>query len=203
MMKLERAISTVFLTLCASSAACFAKGFDQGADQLKEGTIEENAGKYHAAIKHYSKALSADPQNQRAYMRRAKCYIQLHQYKLALSDLANAGRIGPVDEKINIATHEIHKLLNDWQSAFDDANSAITLFPQDAKLYLMQAYDAYKLEQWQVVVADCTRALELIPPTDAQSSVEAYRLRILGYTSLGQTEKGNDDENRVKQLSTK
>lgn len=166
---------------------------------IDEGQRFENSGDNKSAIRLYSKAISVSSNSQLAFIRRAKCRLNLNDIKGALADLGEANRIGPPDRKVYAAKHAIHQLMEDWQLAIADADAAIKQFPNDGSMYVMRAYDEYKLEQWGPVAGDTSQAIELLPPNHHKELIEAYRLRIMAFTKLGLADKVAQDEQSVRE----
>jgi tetratricopeptide (TPR) repeat protein len=122
-------------------------------DYIDQGTVLYASLDNQGAIKAYTKAISLDPKNAKAYMGRA--YARSLQG--ANDDFTQVIRLidKPDDADAYVMRADARKMLKDYMGAIKDYTQAIRLKPNDA-----DAYDARARTRDAPAVADCMGAIE-------------------------------------------
>src|SRR5262249_45024908 len=99
------------------------------ADPLSEGDAYSQQGDPDTAIRHYSRAIQADPSRAEAYARRGDVYAQKGALREALADYNEALRLKPQSAEIYLTRANIHQAAGRLQEALADVNEAIRSDP--------------------------------------------------------------------------
>ena len=70
-----------------------------GEEDKMRGNESFKAGRYEDAVKHYSKAISEDPQNATYFSNRAQCYLKMGNFMDAEQDCSSALQVHPKNVK--------------------------------------------------------------------------------------------------------
>ena len=137
------------------------------ADQLvTEGDALRNALDFDAAIEHYTKALTLEPDSTRILVRRANVYLAKSDNESALADFARAIEIDPKgpDAFTALSMHgQISLQKGDFTAAVKDYSSAIEMRPQDDPSYYWRGKAKHGKGDLKDALADFDRAVSMMP----------------------------------------
>jgi stress-induced-phosphoprotein 1 len=76
---------------------------DAALEAKNKGNAAFSAGNYQDAVKHFSEAISLDPNNHVLYSNRSAAYASLKQYKEALNDANTTIKLKPDWAKVSLS----------------------------------------------------------------------------------------------------
>ena len=149
------------------------------------------------AILDLNVALSVASPSSEAYLMRAEAYMQLGDYKNAMSDLSNAIVIDKNNAKAFYDRALLKIRLEDFSGALVDINGALAAVAMNPESD-MSLRDVYAkrgqlnlwLKNWQGAVSDYTNSLS---KTTGSIDSSVYAERAQAYTALGQYDKAISD----------
>lgn len=94
---------------------------------MAQGDKEYSNGNFDNAIEFYTKAISANPKNTKAYNSRGVVYYELQDYKSAVSNYTKALSIQPNNLGTIINRGVSYSRMGDYANASDDARKACVL----------------------------------------------------------------------------
>src|SRR5438876_2008493 len=115
-------------------------------DPLMDGDAFSQQGDTDTAIRHYSRAIRANPARAEAYARRGDVYAQKGALDKALADYNEALRLKPQSPEIYLTRANVHQAAGRLQEALADANEAIRRDPGFPAAY---SYRATVYIQWK------------------------------------------------------
>lgn len=160
-------IAGLALTGCVAAPATPARS---SADELTRLTAQAErrsvAGQWESALSAWAQVLRADPFAYRAHVERARCYYQLGEYGLEISEYRKALAINP---SYPAALSRLgHALLG--QDALEEARSVywryLTLVPEDPRVLFNLAQVEAKLGDLPASARLLERYREVSPPPD-------------------------------------
>ena len=170
------------------------------------------------AVEDYTRAISTDPKNQRAYFKRGRAHKYLEDYKAALNDFDSVIKLNPKyeDGDAYIKRGEIYEKLGDNKKALADYKEAFKLAPHSevARKNIMRirfpdkfneletlsdrAYDLKNNEDYSNAIAEYTKILEL----DLENQ-DAYFNRGLSYSEMNDYKSAIVDFSKLIELNPK
>ena len=149
---------------------------------LQRGIEAHKERKLDEAIKHYTNAISLQPDNHmlaRAYNNRGNAYEGKGKQDLALEDYSMAIEINPDDADAYFYRGFTYELKQNSEAAIKDYDKAIELNPNHAEAYVYRAGMANR--DSALVIKDYSKAIELNP-----HHIYAYTNRAQAYRKKGE-----------------
>ena len=140
------------------------------------------------AARHFSDALSADPDDLAAYVARAEARRKLMQYDLSLADCNRIIQLKPDDPRGHHCRGFTYQLMKRYDKAVPDLDEAIRLNPDFEPAYVNRGTVFSQLEQYDRAIRDFSAALRLRP-----RNVVALRRRGAAYIAVKQYDKAIED----------
>lgn len=137
-----------------------------------------------AAIDHYSRVLTWQPNHLKALLSRARQYQETGQSEAAMADLTTAIAAHPENAEPAYARGNLRFTLGDIEGAIADYTRAIRQRPDYVKAYVNRGSARAEWGDDQGAVEDYTEAIALDPPIEQRAA--AYLNRCLSYSNLGQ-----------------
>ncbi len=127
------------------------------------------AGKRAAAFADLSKAISVDPKNADAYLRRGVHLLSMRKYRAAIKDFTKARAHNPKSTAALLYRADVKRKLGDTAGATKDLKTAITTDPPTfIKILLRKMANG----QLKAALAECSHIIKIAP-----KQVEFYMLR--------------------------
>jgi tetratricopeptide (TPR) repeat protein len=160
-------------------------------------------------VEELTKTIKREPNNQEAYLNRARAYRDAHEYKKAIADidkmfeLAGEGKDGVEIAKAHMLRAWCLLNLDDYERAAADAKRACEL--ESGYSYCewseyMNAYNegtkALKNNDYNAVISHWSVVLKILP-----ENPDAYAARAKAYKALGDAENARKDEAKAKELN--
>ncbi len=170
-------------------------GIKGSAAYYNQGYAYSKLGDYDGAIENYTKAISLNPKDAKAYVNRGNAHYEIAQhsgdpdrdFKAAIDDFNHALIFNPQEAEAylrrGIVRYEIAQYSKDpdkeYRAAIDDFNHALTLSPQEAGAYVKRGIVRYKLAQYsgdsnkgyRAAIDDFNHAL-ILNPQEAEAYVK-------------------------------
>ena len=159
------------------------------------GLAYADLGEYEKAIEDYTCAVDLEDKFAVAYNNRGYAYAKLGKYPEAIADYDQAIKLNPELTGAYYNRGGTYADLGEYDKAIKDYTQAITLDPELAMAYNNRGFVQYYLKQYPAAVKDFTLAIKYAPMTAA-----FYINRAKVYRALGQEDKAEADEERVKKL---
>ena len=143
-------------------------------------------------------AIRLNPNGARAYNILGKTYEQEKQFDAAISSYGKAVELDPK----YVAAYNNRGLVFAAAGMFDDAikdfTAIIRLDPGNAYAYYENRGIVYGLKkEYKKAIDDFTQTIKIKP-----RRIKAYRLRIVAYRNIGNTEAAETDEDTIQNLET-
>ncbi len=119
-------------------------------------------GKYEDAVQDFTKFLRWHD-DRFGYIERAKAYVHLKGYELAIRDYDHAVELDVKDELAYSNRANVNSLLGHYDKALADYNQALTLNPQHILTYVNRGHLFFKTNHYNRAVEDYKKALQLDP----------------------------------------
>jgi tetratricopeptide (TPR) repeat protein len=118
---------------------------------------------YDQVILNCTKAIEADPSNEKAYAWRGYAHVEKHIYNQAVADCTTAVQLKPLDTEGYNSRAIAHLKWGAVDQAISDWTTVIRLKPDVAKTYNNRA-GAYILKhQYDRALSDCNQAIAIAP----------------------------------------
>lgn len=147
----------------AASAASEVGKTDAGKVSIDLGTREFDKGRFAAAVKHFTTALQAAPQNPDAYLLRGRAYDRLGETVKAIQDFSHYVEARPSDPAGFIARGDARNFAGKHEEALTDYNAAVKLAPASVEAHLGRGLARTGLEQYNLAIKDYHWVLVLQP----------------------------------------
>jgi tetratricopeptide (TPR) repeat protein len=148
------------------------------------------------SIESTTAAINKDPENVRAYMRRADAYEHLRQTPQAINDYSKVIKIDPQNSDAYEKRGAAYRYsMEQCEQAIVDYNMAASLDPYNAKTFWHRGDALNKLGRHEEAIKDFTRAIDLNP-----KEADAYFSRAETYRELGRNDLAERDSFRWKLL---
>lgn len=119
-------------------------GFKSALTLYHEGRFSLSREKYEETIEHFTKSIALEPEmKEDCYYYRAKAYMGLKQYKLALEDLNTLIKNNPKAAWAYYQRARVYDELKDYKREIEDLTTSINLDPEFKFAYANRA-DAYE-----------------------------------------------------------
>ncbi len=169
------------------------------AEFLARGNELKRKGAFGAAVAELTEAIWRDSTLWRAYYKRGRCYVELQNYRKALSDLSQALNVGPPDQPWTYyAKGRALAKLNDDAGAIEAYTQAIALSPKHFSALYQRGRARMRAQASAGAASDLTRALELAPKND-RASILYYRGRV--HATKGRDAEALSDFDRSLELT--
>jgi tetratricopeptide (TPR) repeat protein len=151
-----------------------------------------------AAFADFSKAISLDSKNAKAYFDRAMIYESQKNYGKAIADFGNAIKYDPSNDDYLGSRGKLMDNMGKHKEAIADYTEVIKMKPKLVWPYVQRAvaYDGAK--DYEKAIADYTALVERYP-----EDADYYEYRGKTYLNSGAFQKAVDDYSKVVQLSPK
>jgi tetratricopeptide (TPR) repeat protein len=186
---------------CAPSAANPAQPAAQPSASAKA-KVEHAPQTPQQSIAMLTVDIAAHPDEPSLHVRRANCYLLLHDHAAADRDFARAIELEsesvdryPANPNAWLARAQIYAEWGKYDSAISDVNHAIDLEPQAAAYRLWRASVYVMAGDMQKALADCNDAVEMQP-----GNALVWSDRGWAFVMLGENQKAIDDLNRAIKL---
>jgi len=191
-----RSILMLLLTCMASAVlvSCEVK-VKYSPAAVSKGEIQRRQGKYLAALKTYSMALSKDSTSIEDLVGRSVVYLDLGMLDSAIIDLETAARHDPDNSLVRYNRAYIAFRLEDFESAVRELDQAIANDSGYAMSYYLRAASKFGLGELDAAIEDYDRAIELDP-----SFPHSWRERGVVYARLGDSAQALADYNRCVEV---
>lgn len=120
-------------------------------------------GKPQAAIRDFSRAISADGRFALAYRSRAEARLETDRYNDAVEDLSRAAAFEAANPELYILRGQAYLAARNVAAAIKDFSTAAELDPQSARALAWRAAAQMKVDAFDEADADLTKALEIDP----------------------------------------
>jgi len=135
-------------------------------EYFRKGFQAENNKNSNKAIEYYTKSISLNPNDGKAYNNRGVAYSNLKRYNEAISNYNKSIAMMPQNAEAYNNRGVAYSNLKRYNEAISDFNKAIALDPMDADIYYNRG-DAYsELNRYNEALADFNKAIK-INPNDA------------------------------------
>ncbi|MCP4666739.1 MAG: tetratricopeptide repeat protein [Deltaproteobacteria bacterium] len=189
---MKRVISITLLTIAVLLA------FQAHAEEewLKKGLTYLESRDHERAIKAFSKAIEANPQEATAYCNRAVAWFFLGDYAEAMADFNKALEINPHYTEALCNRGFIWTKKGDYGRAIRDYTKAIETDPSFAEAYTSRAVAWFFSGKYTKAIADCNKALKIKP-----RNAEAYATRGAAWSEKGDYRRAIDDYTKAVEIS--
>lgn len=156
------------------------------ADMYAHGMELYGEKRYEDALRVFSAIVAEDCENFEAYQARGQCYMELHNYSKAITDLRRATELHPGASKdhqravAHFYSHLFAKLELESSSVPSLPPMGMESLSMDAWKFYNRALSAYYLSQFEISISDFSLVLELAP-----SFAAGFRCRGTAYLHLG------------------
>ena len=155
-----RSILCLHLLLLVSTSQVISQS-DIAGQRFDEGYRQYEDGNYEEAIKQYSLAISADPQNAEFYYHRGVCNSLLKQNEQAIDDYDKAISIEEDYQEAYFERAYSYYVLDKNQEALIDYDRSIELRPDYGPAFLNRGSVKYDLDDLDGACQDWRKALDL------------------------------------------
>jgi len=142
------------------------------------------------ALNRLNSGIAKAPHLVEAYLVRGELYMELNDFKMALSDFEKAIMISPDEPEAYFLRGLLYVNKGDIDKAVNDFDKTIELDANHADAYINRANMYLKKNLLQKASVDCTKAIELSP-----DRMEPYYYRGLAYGGFGGYTKALEDYN--------
>jgi tetratricopeptide (TPR) repeat protein len=162
---------------------------------LAEGDRLYEAGNYQGAVEVYSQVIVRQPDNGRAYARRAHAHRQDRAHEPAMQDYQCALAFEPNLAEAYNGRGNLHYARKDYPAAIADYSEAIHLDPAYAHPYFNRGTVYNTTRQLDLALEDFNAAIELLP-----NDPDSYHNRALLYERLRRFDLADKDYAQVLEL---
>lgn len=176
------------------------KQFDLALADFKKANEESGPllNKYEVAryleLVPFCQEISLNDKNIDAYQKRAKMYLHMENYELAIADYSKIIDLQPANADAYMVRGNVYNDLNLYDLALSDYNKAIHIDPSKKGLYYARGMLYSRLQEFDLSIADFTKAIEL-------NLNWAYYQRAILYENKKQYDLAIKDYNAVKDIS--
>lgn len=184
------------------------KNLSKGKAAYVRGQYFMSRKQFAQAIKEFSNAVMADPEDRHAYLRRADCYELSGDYKSALKDYNKLVELLPNARNVYVSRAQIYKKIGRVDLAKKDLETAGALEsgelqyqdsisfhtkrlkenPKDRRAYISRGLLLKEKQKYREAIADLTKALSLNPENSIRSGYtldHIYYERAKCYENIG------------------
>jgi tetratricopeptide (TPR) repeat protein len=162
-----------------------------GKDSLKD---------YSGAVSDCNKAISINPNDEKAYGERGLAKLHQSDWNGAISDLSKAIELDPNDEKIYSARGLAKDALKDYAGAATDLNKAIELNPNDAMAYFNRSFVMDETNDYNNEISDFDKVIKLDSLNKFGMNKYAYYRRGNAKHNLNNNDAACSDWNKAGEL---
>jgi tetratricopeptide (TPR) repeat protein len=130
---------------------------------LRKGNAEHQAGLYNDAINSYSALIAHRPDSASVYADRARSYVSLNKYDLALADMKECLRLNPNDLDALEYRAGLFEKAQKWAEAELDYSAYLERNPGNFLVYQKRAEVRMTLKKYAEAVADLDKVIEFKP----------------------------------------
>ena len=130
-------------------------------------------GDYHAAIRHFTRAIELQPRFYPAYNDRGMSYRAIQNDDLALLDFESASKIAPKEHLPWFNRAQIYALRQDHRRAIVHLNEALRLKPDFSPALIDRALEHNLAGESEAALADANEAIRLVPREASAYAVRA------------------------------
>ncbi len=138
-----------------------------------QGVAAYRRGDYHAAIRHFTRAIEQQPQFYPAYNDRGITYRAIKNDDLALLDFETASKIAPKEHLPWLNRAEIYASRQDHRRAIVHLNEALRLKPDFSPALIDRALEHNLAGEPEAALADANEAIRLVPQESSAYAVRA------------------------------
>jgi len=178
----------VYLTLLLSACTTL----PTSAEYVTRGDGFVEDGNFKKAIASYTKAISMNSKNYKAYAARGAAYFFDGQYNLAEDDFLRVLNVNPYYANAYTAYASTLAVRGDYQNALTLLKVAQQLDPKKPEIYFSRAGIYFMLGEYDKAVQDYTIVLSLRP------AVEVLNARGAAYLKMGRTDLAEQDFEAAK-----
>lgn len=149
----------------------------------RKGINERLLEQFGPAVDSFTEAIDLNPEFGEAYFRRAICFNEMGEERLALRDLQATQALNFEDARAYLWEGITYAELGEYRDAIRSYNEAISLSNRYVDAYLNRGHAYFKLGEYKSAIDSFNECIRLQP---AQSS--HYYKRGLCYEELGETE---------------
>ena len=166
-------------------------------DHFRRGNRFNDAGKYNAALREYTKAVELNPDYSNAYNNRGHVYNILGNHKRAIIDLTKAIELNPNNASAYNNRGYAYGALGNIEKAMEDFGIAIEQNPNSVNAYNNRGFMKSNMGNNEQAIKDFNKAIELNP-----GCASAYNNRGYVYANLGDEEQAMEDFKKAIELDS-
>lgn len=122
---------------------------------------------YKGAFEDYNAAVQLNNESFDAYIKRAKCNVELKKYAKAISDYDKALKIKADTIQVFYLRGLAYNASDNYASAFNDFTTVIRLDPNNYDAYMQRAYSCEGLQKYRSATYDYSEAIRIKPKDGA------------------------------------
>ena len=151
---------------------------------------------YRKAIDEDSKAITQDPNNEKAYRNRGRQYLALGEYNRAIDDFSKLVSLKKAIDKDYSNRARAYAKIGDYQKAIEDYSRYLQLNPLDALIFGCRGDMFLRIKKYNEAIEDLTQAIKL-----KIKDYDVFFKRGLAFKNIGDFKKAIEDFSQAIQLS--